>query len=346
MTDAIPVFDGHNDLPWTARTERGYSVEGIDDTRLTVHTDIPKLRAGGVAAQFWSAYVHTDLSGPGVVTATLEQIDFIHRMAARYPEAFRIAATADAARAAIADGRIASMIGVEGGHQIDDSLAVLRSYARLGARYLTLTWNAHTSWADTAALPPEHGGLTGFGREVVAEMNRIGMLVDLAHVSTDTARDALDASTLPVIVSHSGAAALNPHPRNQPDDVIARVAAGGGVYMVAFVPSFLTVERYEWVLAGEDGPAPVVTIADVADHVDHVREVAGIDAVGLGADYDGTDAMPEGLGSVADYPALFDELRRRGWSDAELVKLGSGNVLRVIDASDGAYRAFLAEGAA
>ncbi|MFB6610655.1 dipeptidase [Agromyces sp. NPDC056379] len=341
----IPVFDGHNDLPWTARTERGYSVEGLDGSEPTpLHTDIPKLRDGGVAGQFWSVWVDSKIEGAAAVRSTLEQIDFVHRMAARYPETFELATTAETARRAIEAGRIASMIGVEGGGQIDNSLAVLREYARLGARYMTLTWTSTSDWADSATDEARHGGLTEFGREVVAEMNRIGVLVDLAHVSVATADAALDTSTRPTLVSHSSAAALNPHPRNMPDRIIRRVADGGGVYMVTFVPSFLTAERREWVDGGETGPKPPVTVADAADHVEHVRNVAGIDGVGLGGDYDGTDDMPEGLDDVSGYPVLFAELARRGWTEPELRKLGTENVLRVVAASDDDYLGFTGAG--
>lgn len=346
MTTPIRIIDGHNDLAWTARTEREYTVEGLDGgphagdwTRM--QTDIPTLRAGGVAAQFWSAYVDSQIEGPAVVTATLEQIDFVQRMIARYPDTFRAAYTASQARGAMDAGLIASLIGVEGGHQIDGSLAVLRSYARLGARYLTLTWSHSNDWADSSTGAMVHGGLAPFGREVVAEMNRIGMLVDLSHVSAQTAHDALDVSTYPVIASHSGAAAINPHPRNLSDELLGRIADGGGVVMVTFVPSFVTRERHIWVKGGENGTPPAVTVAHVADHVEHVRRVAGIEAVGIGGDFDGSATMPEGLEDVSGYPALIDELRSRGWSERELELLGSENALRVLEASDPAYRAFL-----
>lgn len=340
----IPVIDGHNDFPWTARSTRGYSVEGMDTDELTLHTDIPALRAGAVAGQFWSVWVDTAIAGADSVQATLEQIDFVHRMAARYPDTFALAATAAEVRSAMAAGRIASLIGVEGGSQINGSLAVLRNYARLGARYLTLTWTSSSDWADSATDEPRNNGLTDFGRDVVREMNRIGMLVDLAHVSVKTMHDALDTSSKPMINSHSGASALNDHPRNVPDEVIGRVAAGGGVHMVTFVPSFMSRARRDWVNAGETGPRPPVTVAEVADHVDHVREVAGIDGVGLGGDFDGTDSMPESLDTVAGYPNLFAELTRRGWNEPELHKLGSGNILRVLETADDDYRAFIGTG--
>lgn len=340
----IAVIDGHNDFPWTARTTRGYSVEGMETDELTLHTDIPALRAGGVVGQFWSVWVDTAIAGADAVLATLEQIDFVHRMAARYPETFALAGTANEVRTAMRDDRIASLIGVEGGSQINGSLAVLRNYARLGARYLTLTWTSSSDWADSATDKPINNGLSDFGREVVGEMNRIGMLVDLAHVSVKTMHDALDVSTQPMIISHSGAAALNDHPRNVPDDVIGRLAAAGGVHLVTFVPSFMTPARRDWVNEGEVGPRPPVGISDVADHIEHVRSVAGIDGVGLGGDFDGTDAMPEGLETVAGYPRLFAELAGRGWNEAELRKLGSENILRVLESADDDYRAFMRSG--
>lgn len=343
LPTALPaVIDGHNDLAWACRERHDYRVAGLDTGMPDLHTDLPRLRAGGVGGQFWSVWVDSALTGAEQVTATLEQIDFVHRLVDAYPQTLQLARTAREARAAMAAGRIASLIGIEGGDQIDGSLGVLRAYARLGARYMTLTWSKTIAWADSATDAARSDGLSSFGREVVAEMNRIGMLVDLAHVSDDTMRDALDVSTLPVIVSHSGARALCDHPRNVPDEIIRRIGASGGVHMVAFVPSFINQARRDWVLAGEQGDAPIVTVADVADHIEHVREVAGVDAVGIGADYDGTDSMPTGLDDVSGYPRLLDELASRGWSHADLAKLAHENVLRVLDASDANYRSFLA----
>lgn len=339
----IGVFDGHNDLVWERRQRHDYSFDGLgEETPDTFQTDIPKLRRGGVSAQFWSVFVNTDLRGGDAVTATLEQIDGVHRLIARFPDDLRFARTADDVRAAWAQGRIASLMGAEGGHQIDDSPAVLRMYALLGVRYLTLTWNEHTSWADCAILPPEHGGLTDFGREVIAEMNRIGMIVDLSHVSAETMSDALDASHRPVMFSHSSCRALGRHPRDIPDDVLSRLSANGGVAMMTFVAPFLSEEYHRWVESGKVGAEPVVGVTDVADHVEHAREVAGIEHIGLGGDYDGSDYMPQGMADVSGYPALFDELRRRGWSEDDLDRLGHGNVLRVLEANDVAYRRFLA----
>ncbi len=338
----IPIIDGHNDLAWAAREGLAYDPAPLAASVPGLHTDLPRLTAGGVGGQFWSVWVDPALGGAEQVTATLEQIDFVQRMIEAHPDRLVAARTADDVRAAFAGGRIASLMGAEGGAQLGGSPAVLRQYARLGVRYLTLTWSFTTSWADSATDAPRHGGLTDFGREVVREMNRIGVLVDLAHVAPSTMRDALEVSTRPVLVTHSGAAALCDHPRNVPDDVLAAIGAADGVVMVAFVPSFLSQARRDWVLAGETGTPPEVGIADVADHIDHVRRVAGVHAVGLGADYDGTDAMPTGLGDVSRYPDLLAELRRRGWTEDELEGLAHRNVLRVLEASDPDYRAFLA----
>jgi membrane dipeptidase len=341
----IAVFDGHNDLPWESRENRGYSVEGIDEELpQTLHTDIPKLRRGGYVAQFWSAYVSSDFTGPAAVEATLEQIDFVHRMCARYPGTFALAATADDVLSAKRQGRIASLIGIEGGHQIDDNLAVLREYARLGVRYMTLTWNNTNEFADAAVGEHPWHGLNDRGREVVREMNRIGMIVDLAHVSADTMRDAIRASALPVMFSHSSCYAVNPHPRNVPEDVQRMLVSNGGVQMIASVPGFVSQALHEWYEGGEKGPRPTVTMAMVADHVDNARDAMGVDYVGLGGDFDGTGSMPQGLEDVGKYQNLFDELRSRGWSERDLEKLGWRNALRVLEANDGAYRSFMRAG--
>lgn len=341
-TSLYPVFDGHNDLAWACRETRGYAVTGLDELQPDLHTDLVRLEKGGVAAQFWSVWVDPVLESGDQVVATLEQIDFVHRFVDAYPDRLQFARTAEEARDAMAAGRIASLIGVEGGAQMGGSLAALRQFARLGARYLTLTWSKTTDWADSATDEARHGGLSGFGREVVREMERIGMLIDLAHVAPSTMRDALEEATRPLLVSHSGAFALCSHPRNVPDDVLAAIGAQGGVVMVAFVPSFLTEARRAWVLRGETGEPPHVGVSDVADHVEYIRAIAGVHAVGLGADYDGTDPMPDGLGDVSTYPALFEELARRGWTESELLALASENVLRVLAASDAQYLAFLA----
>lgn len=340
-TNSYPVFDGHNDLAWACREARGYDVAGLDSLQPKLHTDLTRLEQGGVAAQFWSVWVDPVLEGADQVVATLEQIDFVHRFVDAFPDRLGFARTAAEARDAMGAGRIASLIGVEGGAQLGGSLAVLRQFARCGARYLTLTWSQTTDWADSATDEARHNGLSEFGREVVREMNRIGMLIDLSHVAPSTMRDALEEATRPVIASHSGAAALCGHPRNVPDDVLAAIGAQGGVVMVAFVPSFLTEERRVWVEAGEAGDPPPVGVSDVADHIDHIKAIAGAHAVGLGGDFDGTDSMPDGLGDVSCYTALFDELARRGWNNEELLGIASENVLRVLEASDAQYLAFM-----
>ncbi|MFB7950255.1 dipeptidase [Kitasatospora phosalacinea] len=354
-----PVVDGHNDLPWAMRAQAGYDLDAVDltaDQSHRLHTDFGRLRAGGVGAQFWSVYVPAELSGDGAVSATLEQVDFVKAMTARHPEHLRLALTADEVEAARAEGRIASLMGAEGGHSINSSLATLRALYELGVRYLTLTHNSNVPWADSATDEPVHGGLSPFGEEVVREMNRLGMLVDLSHVSADTMRDALRVSEAPVLFSHSSARAVCDHPRNVPDDVLAQLPANGGVAMVTFVPKFVLPAAIEWTLAADENmranglhplettpaamavqrayeaahPRPVATAETVADHLDHVREVAGVDHVGLGGDYDGTAFTPSGLEDVSGYPVLVAELLRRGWSEADLAKLSWHNALRVL----------------
>jgi len=349
MTESFmefPVIDGHNDLAWACREHREYSVNGLDSEqdsgRSALQTDIPKLRRGGVHGQFWSVWVHTDLEGPDSVQATLEQIDFVHRLTAAYPDDFERAVTADDVERAQQNGKIASLLGVEGGNQINNSLAVLREYARLGVRYMTLTWNSSTEWADAAVGQVAHHGINDRGRAVIAEMNRIGMMIDLSHVSAATMQDALDATELPLIFSHSSCFALNPHPRNVPDEILIQLKANDGVQMITFVPAFISADYRRWEDEGSVGDKPVVTVAHVADHVEHARSVAGIDHIGLGGDFDGCPDMPVGLADVSEYPNLFAELARRGWSDAHLAKLGHQNVLRVLRANDFAYRAFVA----
>ncbi|MGC3022129.1 dipeptidase [Brevibacterium sp. FAM 24630] len=337
----IDVFDGHNDLAWFLREERDYSVDGLNDPSVSPFTTMDQLRAGGVAAQYWSVYVHSSITGADAVKATWEQIDAVQRVVSAYPERLAFARTAADVRAARAAGKVASLMGVEGGQQIDESLAVLRSYARAGARYMTLTWSTTHSWADSATDEPQHGGLSGFGREVVAEMNRIGMILDLSHVAPSVMHQSLDQSTLPVLFTHSCAFGLNPHPRNIPDDVLDRVPGSGGVAMMTFVPSFVSNERREWVEAGENGTAPEVGVAEVADHCDYVRERIGIDHIGLGGDICGVDELPTGLGDAGQYPNLFAELTSRGWSQTDLRKLGFDNAMRVLDAHEDAYTAFL-----
>ncbi|RFA08585.1 membrane dipeptidase [Subtercola boreus] len=342
-----PVIDGHNDWAYECRLHRGYSVDGLE-AGLASDTDIARLRAGGVGAQFWSVYVEDSLgvdeAGTGslagsaaAVQATLEQIDWVYRLIARYPDDFALARTADEVEAARASGRIASLLGAEGAHSLNDSPAVLRMLARLGVRYLTLTHVHNTSWADSGTDEPLHNGLSPRGVEYIREMNRLGVLVDLSHVSPATMHQALDATSAPVIFSHSSCQALSPHPRNVPDDVLTRLAANGGVLMVTFVPQFLSAAYSDWFDGPRTGPAPSVTVSDVADHVEHARSVAGAAHIGLGGDFDGTDEFPAGLEGVDGYPALLEELARRGWSAADLAALAGGNVLRVLRETDAAY---------
>ncbi|BAL90148.1 putative dipeptidase [Actinoplanes missouriensis 431] len=371
------IIDGHNDLPMRLRALHGSSVAGLDQHRPSLHTDLPRLRAGGVGGQFWSVYVPSDLPEPVALTATLEQIDLVHRMVAAYPGDLEIAHTAADVERIMAAGRIASLIGVEGGHCLAGSTGVLRSLARLGIRYVTLTHNHHTAWADSAAQPPVVGGLSAEGRDLVRDMQRLGVLVDLSHVAPVTMHAALDVAGAPVIFSHSGARAVTDHPRNVPDDVLTRLPGNGGVAQLTFVAPFVSAAVRDWAAAaeaewarlglpalpdpwprsprpGEDPsavpvivapdpaaepafrawlaahPKPAATIAQVADHVDHARAVAGVDHVGLGGDFDGTTELPAGLPDVSGYPRLLDELRGRGWSEADLTKLASGNILRAM----------------
>ena len=360
-----PLVDGHNDLAWELR-EAG--AQDLDSTDLAVplgftHTDLPRLASGGVGAQFWSVYVPVSLAGEAAVATTLEQIDFVHRMIGRYPDRLELALTAADVERIFAAGKIASLLGAEGGHSIASSPGVLRMLYRLGVRYLTLTHNANVPWADSATDEPAAGGLTDFGRQVVAEMQRLGMLVDLSHTAPGTMRDVFDTARGPVIYSHSSARALCDHPRNVPDDMLARLAAGNGVCMVTFVPAFVSQECRDWEagLAAEmrqrgldpdsptsrasarqeharRNPAPRATLAQVADHIEHVREVAGVEHVGIGGDFDGTDDLPDGLTDVSCYPALFAELLARGWSEPDCVALAGGNILRVLREAEATAR--------
>jgi membrane dipeptidase len=363
-----PLVDGHNDLAWELRELRRQDLATTDlagPVGLT-HTDLPRLAEGGVGAQFWSVYVPVCLAGEAAVAATLEQIDFVHRMVGRYPDRLELALTAADVERIFAAGRVASMIGAEGGHSIACSLGVLRVLHRLGVRYLTLTHNANVPWADSATDAPAAGGLTAFGRQVVAEMQRLGMLVDLSHTSTATMRDAFDAAEAPVIYSHSSARALCDHPRNVPDQMLARLPGNGGVCMVTFVPAFVSQQCRDWKRAMEaelerrgmdpwdrasraarqeyarENPAPRATLAQVADHIEHVRAVAGADHVGLGGDFDGTEDVPDGLADVSCYPALVAELLGRGWSEEDCARLAGGNVLRVMREAESAARAISA----
>jgi membrane dipeptidase len=335
VLSTTPLFDGHNDLPWAIRNARNgprdvaaYGLTG----RTGGHTDIPRLREGMVGAQFWSVYVPSRAVAEGAAKVQLEQIDIARQIFSRHPDVFQETLTAAEVMPAFEAGRIASVMGMEGGHVLENSLGALRAYYELGVRYLTLTHSENTDWADAATALPEHGGLTAFGREVVREMNRLGMLVDLSHVAVTTMHAALDISEAPVIFSHSSARAVTDVPRNVPDDVLRRMPANGGVVMVTFVPSFINREAAEWsrlpasVTAGRSPPR--ATIDDVIRHIEHVHEVAGADHVGIGADYDGITDVPLGLEDVSTYPILFAELARRGWSEADLRKLAGENILR------------------
>ena len=371
----VPLIDGHNDLPWEIRERFGNAagvdlsastanlplVAQADEAQTALMTDIPRLRSGHVGAQFWSVWIPPTVTGPAAVKMTIEQIDLVRTMVARYPKDLQMAYSAEDIVRAHAAGRIASLIGIEGGHQIDDSLPTLREMYELGARYMTLTHTLDNDWADSATDAPKHHGLTPFGRAVVHEMNRLGMLVDLSHVSPDTMRAALKVSVAPVIFSHSGALALNDHPRDVPDDVLALVAHNHGIVMATFAPAYVSAERNRWEAdrAAEQArfnsppygglyigqperekaalaeweahhPKPVVTLAMVADHIEHIRNVAGIDHVGIGSDFDGIPEAPQGLDGVDKFPALLKELARRGWTDEDLGKVAGGNMLRVM----------------
>ena len=332
----FPIIDGHNDCAWECRVNRDYSVDGLE-RGLASDTDIARLRAGGVGAQFWSVWVEDTLDGALAVQQTLEQIDWVYRLAARYPEDFTIATSAADVERARADGRIASLLGAEGARSLNDSPAVLRMFARLGVRYLTLTHVKNSSWADSATDEPVHGGLSPRGIEYIAELNRLGVLADLSHVSPATMHATLDATTSPVIFSHSSCRALSDHPRNVPDDVLERLAANGGVIMITFVPQFLSADFQTWFDSDRTGDMPVVSIADVADHVDHARSVAGVAHIGLGGDFDGTEFFPAGLEGVDGYPALLTELADRGWSADDLAALAGGNILRVLRETDALF---------
>jgi membrane dipeptidase len=362
----VPLIDGHNDVPWQYR-RRETNFTGIDlakstaELKPTMHTDIPRLRAGGVGGQFWSVYVPTRLSGPEAVQATIEQIDVVYRMCARYPETFELALTADDVIRIHKQGRIASLIGMEGGHSINNSLGTLRMMYQLGARYLTLTHTANTDWADAAGDEAKHRGLTAFGEDVVREMNRLGMLVDLSHVTDDVMRQALRVTKAPVIFSHSNARARCDHDRNVPDDVLRMTATNGGVVMVCFLPAYLVErdrsyservraernrlvtlhgESQELITAGlaewrKTNPDPnAATLSDVADHIDHIRNLVGVDYIGIGSDFDGFNGAVRGLEDVSKYPDLLAELLQRGYSREDVKKIAGLNVLRVMRATE------------
>jgi len=331
-----PLIDGHNDIPWRYRERASGDLSKIDlrQSQSDLHTDIPRLRQGGVGAQFWSVYVPASMQGKEAVRATLEQIDIVYQMMDRYPDTFELARTAADVERIFKAGKIASLIGMEGGHSIDSSLPTLRMFYRLGARYMTLTHSSNTPWADSATDEPVHEGLTTFGEAVVREMNWLGMMVDLSHTSPDTMNDALRVAQAPVIFSHSSARAVNDHPRNVPDDVLAQVPANGGVVMVTFVPAFISQEVREYDAFPADqkpaGPPPRASLAQVADHIDHIRSVAGIDHIGIGSDFDGITSVPQNLEDVSKFPALTAELLRRGYSKDDVKKVLGQNLLRVM----------------
>jgi membrane dipeptidase len=363
VLSTTPLVDGHNDLPWRIREDRQMpsDVEAYDlRRRAPGHTDFERLRAGMVGGQFWSVYIPGEIRDSGYARVQLEQIDLARRVIARYPDRLELCLTALCVRQAFAAGRIGSLLGMEGGHAIENSLGALRAYYDLGARYLTLTHNVTLAWADAALGRQDHGGLTRFGAEVVREMNRLGMLVDLSHVAPSTMSDALGVAEAPVIFSHSSARALTDHPRNVPDSILRRLPANGGVVMVTFVTSFISQRANEHGRAraaqlaelrtryptdsaavareldawNRTHPAPPVRLSEVADHIDHVRRVAGVDHVGIGSDFDGIDDTIEGLEDVSTFPALFAELARRGWTEADLRKLAGENVLRVLEQAE------------
>jgi len=359
LLSEVPVIDGHNDVPWQYRSRVDNHLERLDfrdtgELEPAMHTDLVRLERSGIGGQFWSVYVPADLDGPGAARAVLEQIDVVHRLAAAYPSHLEVARSAEDIVRIHARGRVASLIGMEGGHSIESSLAVLRQLYAVGARYMTLTHSSNIAWADSATDDPMHGGLTEFGRQVVREMNRLGMLIDLSHVAASTMHDALDTTRAPVIFSHSSAFALTAHPRNVPDDVLRRLPENGGVVMVTFVPPFVSeavrahgeredaerdrlrqtldeagVERElaRWRAAH---PGPEATLSDVADHIDHVKETIGVDHVGIGSDFDGISSTPKGLEDVSKIPDLLVELLRRGYSDEEVQQIAGGNLLRVL----------------
>ena len=332
-----PVVDGHNDYPWALRDldpGKDFSKADISKPVPTLMTDIPRLRQGGVGGQFWSVYTPGTMIGQEAVRVTLEQIDVVHRMVKQWPDTFAFAGSAAEAERVMKSGKIASLIGMEGGHSIDNSLGALRAFYALGARYMTLTHNVNLRWADAAADKPGVGGLSKFGEEVVREMNRLGMLVDLSHVSPDTMEDALRVTEAPVIFSHSSAKAICNVPRNVPDNILQLVAKNGGVVMVTFVPGFISqvVADYEAKPEAERGtaPRPRATLSQVADHIDHIRKVAGIDHIGLGGDFDGITQVVQGLEDVSKYPDLTAELLKRGYKDEDVKKILGLNVLRVM----------------
>lgn len=363
ILDRTPLIDGHNDLPWALRQGHGNDPHAVDltadlDATTELHTDIPRLRAGGVGGQFWSVYVPASLAPTEAARETWEQIDAVRRIVAAHPDVFELATTADDIVRIHRRGRVASLMGIEGGYSIDDSLGLLREFHQAGVRYMTLTHSRTTTWADSATDAPKWGGLSPFGEDVVREMNRLGMMVDLSHVSEDTMLDAMRVSEAPVIFSHSSARAVTGHARNVPDNVLRLMPEDGGVVMVTFVPGFVseTVRAWNAARAAEDArlkslnpgnpqavtdglaawttahPVPHAAIADVVAHIQHVRDVAGIDHVGLGGDFDGVDALPDGITGVDAYPRILAALMANGWTEADIRKLAGENVLRTMRA--------------
>jgi membrane dipeptidase len=354
----VPLVDGHNDLVWEIRDDGKGDPIGYDlrKRREKGDTDIPRLREGLVSGQLWSVWIPSGAPG-GAARTQLEQIDIARRMIADYSDVFMLATKADDVEAAHRAGKIASFLGMENGQALENSLGALRAYYDLGVRYMTLTHGRNTDWADSATDTPAHGGLTPFGSEVVREMNRLGMLVDISHVSPEVMRRVLDVTEAPVMFSHSSARALVDHPRDVPDDVLARMPKNGGIVMVTFIPAFVSSETAAWGKSVEllvqgaktsaeigkiqdeyaktHGPAPRATLKQVADHVEHVAKVAGIDHVGIGSDFYGGGPMPLGLEDVSHFPELFAELIRRGWSDADLTKLAGGNIVRTLRDAEG-----------
>jgi membrane dipeptidase len=354
----VPVIDGHNDYPMVVREKANGDLDKFDirQSQPGLMTDIARLKAGGVGGQFWSVYVPVELKGADAVSATLDQIDIVHRMMAKYSSTFALALTADDVEKIQRQGKIASLIGVEGGHCINNSLGVLRMFFRLGARYMTLTHSTNTAWADSATDTPTTNGLTAFGQDVVREMNRLGMLVDLSHVSAATMAAAIKVSQAPVIFSHSSTRALVDHPRDVPDDILRQLPQNGGIVMITFVPGFVSqavrdygtreTDQEKKVTAELKGdaravkksmddwrtanPSPRATLSQVADHIDHAKSVAGIDHIGLGSDFDGITSVVAGLEDVASYPQLIKELLRRGYTDEDIKKITGRNILRVM----------------
>lgn len=360
LLESFPLIDGHNDLPWSIRKNPSApgDVEAFDLSETAPgDTDLPRLREGLVGAQFWSVFLPGEIAEQGYSKVQLEQFDIALRMIERYPETLALALTADDIEAAFENGKIASLIGMEGGHALENSLGALRAFYRLGARYLTLTHNVTLDWVDAAMDAPRHHGLSAFGKELIREMNRLGMMVDLSHVSPDAMSDALDVTEAPVIFSHSSARALTDHPRNVPDTILERMPENGGIVMVTFIPAFVSEAVAEWeepvkqLLTGTESheeidrvksdyakrfPMPRATLEHVADHIDYVRRITGIEHVGIGSDFWGSEFTPVGLEDTSRFPHLIAELIRRGWTDTDLEKLAGGNILRVFRAAESA----------